>query len=151
MASSENIEVFAKAFSDAWLHWSLNADNPAQYLNHPDAKEPNEYRYFPAQLVRGTLRWDIGNLLLKGPESQFTIPQQQIVGVFINTKALRFMVAMKEPSSYWADSDQEDQTDPFDRYSLKDYDFRLPYTSQVKGKPVLVFDKSIINALNAEL
>ena len=150
MINPENITIFEKTFVDAWLRWSLNADNPAQYLDHPDAQEPHEYRYFPSHVTRGGLRWNLGNVALLGTDQQFTIPAHQITGVFVNIKASHFMIAIKEPQSYWAESEQDDKSDPFDRYPLKDYDFRIPYTTQVRNTPVVVIDKSVISAIGFE-
>lgn len=150
MAGSGGIEKFEKAFYDAWLHGSLQADNPAEYLDHPDARESSIYRYFPPQVIWGGCRWNIGNIAMLGDRHQFIIPQRQIAGVFVNTKDLKIIIAIRDPGSYWEEDAQNDKPDPFDRYSLTKYDIRIPYSTQVRGSPIVVFNKSIIKALGSE-
>lgn len=149
MEHYKNLGLFEAAFSRAWLRASLGANNPEQYLDHPDVPKPNNYRYFPSQITRGGISWNIGNMDIFGPDRSFSIPGKEIRGVFINIKESRVIIAMKNPQSYWGE-DTRDQIDPFDRYPLVDYDFRVSYTCQVRGKPVLTFNSSTMRAIRSE-
>lgn len=131
------------AAKEAWLHTSLGGDNPDIYLDHPSSKDASGIYYCPAnwQSEDGKTTWSLRSVTIRRPGYSFSLTAKQLSGLFINTKKLCLIFALKDVDAFSGDDNGDDINNlPFDKYMFNDNgetDFVISYINQA-GSPFVI-------------
>lgn len=119
-----------KIANERWRHYSLQADNAADFLDHSPTDDLSGIYYYPVNWNFGEINWRMQEIRFQRTNHSFSIPASLLTGIFIDTNRPCVLLALRSVDDYFADGIKSDL--PYDKFPFNDGEtsFAIRYVDQ---------------------